>query len=45
MCVCVCVCVCVSNEQPGTLSSEWGSVVSLWGLDEGQTLVKVQVRG
>lgn len=36
---------CLSNDQPGSLSSEWGSVVSQWGLDEGQILVKVEARG
>lgn len=35
----------LSNEQPGSLSSEWVSVVSLRGLDEGQILVKVEVGG
>lgn len=36
---------CLSNDQPESLSSEWGSVVSPWGLDEGQILVQVEVRG
>lgn len=36
---------CLSVDQLGNLSSEWGSVVSPRGLDEGQILVKVEVKG
>lgn len=37
--------LCQSDEQPGSLSSEWGSVASLWGLEECQIVVKVGVNG